>query len=48
MPVSGITFYARRSVECREVVAAWPYTAPKDEALRATLLDRAGAHCNDK
>ena len=41
---NGIAFYARRSLEFREMVAAIArqgaaYTAPKYDALRTTLLD---------
>ena len=44
---NGIAFYASRSLEFREMVAAIArqgaaYTAPKYDALRTTLLDREG------
>ena len=50
---NGITFYASRSLEFREMVAAIArqgaaYTAPKYDALRTTLLDRAGARCKSQ
>ena len=50
---NGITFYASRSLEFREMVAAIArqgaaYTAPKYDAQRTTLLDRAGARCESQ
>ena len=51
--VNGISFYASRSLEFREMVDAIArhgasYTAPKYEALRSALLDRAAASCEAK
>ena len=50
---NGIAFYATRSLEFREMVAAIArqgaaYTAPKYDAQRTTLLDRAGARCESQ
>ena len=50
---NGIAFYASRSLEYTEMVAAIArhgasYTAPKYDVLRTTLLDRAGARCEAK